>query len=45
MAHLLAKGSPIVKNLGQYYRECLRQELQTAGFELRDVNREKSFMS
>jgi len=43
MAHLLAKGSPIVKNLGQYYRECLRQELQTAGFELRNVNREKSF--
>ena len=43
VAHLLQKNSPIIKSLGQYYRESLRQELQKSGFELRDTDREKSF--
>jgi conjugative relaxase-like TrwC/TraI family protein len=33
---LLAKGSPIVKNLGQFYRQSLKEELENAGFKLRD---------
>jgi len=33
---LLAKGSPIIKNLGQFYRQSLKEELEKAGFELRD---------
>lgn len=43
VAHLFKKNSPIIKSLGQYYRESLKQELQKAGFELRNVDREKSF--
>lgn len=42
-AHLLKKGSPIIKNLGQFYRESLKEELQKAGFELRDTNKSESF--
>lgn len=42
-ADLLKKGSPIIKNLGQFYREALKHELQKAGFELRDVDKSKSF--
>lgn len=43
MAHLLQKNSPIIKSLGQYYRESLKVELHKAGFELRDVDRGQSF--
>ena len=43
MAHLLQKNSPIIKSLGQYYRESLKEELRKAGFELRDVDRGQSF--
>ena len=42
-AHLLKKGSPIIKNIGQFYRESLKAELVKAGFELRDVDKSKSF--
>lgn len=42
-ADLLKKNSPIIKSLGQFYRESLKQELQKAGFELRDTDQEKSF--
>lgn len=39
----LKKGSPIIKSLGQFYREALKNELESAGFGLRDVDRDKSF--
>ncbi len=42
-SNFLKKGSPIVKNLGQFYRECLKEELITNGFELRDIDKQKSF--
>lgn len=42
-ADILKKNSPIIKSLGQFYRESLKQELQKAGFELRDTVREQSF--
>ncbi|OHD99627.1 MAG: hypothetical protein A2W82_05455 [Sulfurimonas sp. RIFCSPLOWO2_12_36_12] len=42
-SHLLKKNSPIIKNLGQFYRESLKKELQKAGFELRDTDKSKSF--
>ena len=42
-SHMLKKNSPIIKNLGQFYRESLKSELQKAGFELRDVVKSKSF--
>lgn len=41
--NFLKKGSPIIKNLGKFYRESLRVELQSAGFELRDTDRSNSF--
>jgi len=40
---LLAKGSPVVKNLGQFYRQSLKEELEKAGFELRDKDVENCF--
>jgi len=43
VAELLKKNSPIIKSLGQFYRESLKQELQKVGFELRDTDQEKSF--
>ena len=42
-SNFLKKGSPIIKNLGQFYRESLKEELITNGFELRDIDRQKSF--
>jgi len=42
-SNLLKKGSPIIKNLGQFYRECLKEELITGGFGIRDTDRQKSF--
>lgn len=42
-SHLLKKGSPIIHNLGQFYRESLKNELQKAGFEIRDIDKSKSF--
>jgi len=40
---LLKKKSPIIKNLGQFYRQSLKAELEKAGFELRDVDKKESF--
>jgi len=40
---LFAKKNKIVKNLGQFYRENLRQNLENAGFKLRDKDIENSF--
>jgi len=40
---LLKKKSPIIKNLGQFYRQSLKTELEKVGFELRDVNKKESF--
>jgi len=42
-SNLLKKNSPIIQSLGQFYRENLKSELQKAGFELRDVDKSKSF--
>lgn len=43
VSHLLKKNSPIIKSLGQYYRESLKQELKKVDFELRNTDQEKSF--
>lgn len=43
VSHLLKKNSPIIKSLGQYYRESLREELKKVDFELRNTDTEKSF--
>jgi len=40
---LLKKGSNTVKNLGQFYRQALKDELQKNGLELRDTDKEQSF--
>ena len=40
---LLKKNSPIIINLGQYYRENLKQELLNLGFKLRDVDKKQCF--
>lgn len=43
-SHLLKKGeAALSKSVGQFYREALKNELQKAGFELRDVDKSKSF--
>ncbi len=43
MASLLKRGSPIVKNLGKYYRQLLKQELQKAGIEIETTNKKENF--
>ena len=43
MSKLLKKGSPIIKNIGLYYRQNLKQELQKQGFELRETDKDKCF--
>jgi len=40
---LLKKGSPIIKNLGKYYRESLKEELHQAGFTTRVKDKEQGF--
>ena len=43
MSTLLKKRSPIVKNLGKYYRQVLKQELQKAGVDIRVTNQKENF--
>jgi len=43
MASLLKKGNPIVKNIGKYYRQILKQELQKAGIEIEITNKKENF--
>ncbi len=43
MSSLLKPGSPIVKNLGKYYRQVLKQELQKAGVEIRVTDQKENF--
>ena len=43
MSSLYKKGSPIVKNLGKYYRQVLKQELQKSGFEIKMTNKKENF--
>ncbi len=42
-SNLLKKGSKIVKNLGQFYRQSLKEELLKNGLELRETNQKESF--
>lgn len=43
-SHLLQKGqAALSQSVGQFYREALKNELQKLGFELRDVDKSKSF--
>ncbi|MDD2653377.1 MAG: MobF family relaxase [Sulfurimonas sp.] len=43
-SHLLQKGqAALSQSVGQFYREALKNELQKAGFEIRDVDKSKSF--
>lgn len=43
-SHLLQKGqAALSQSVGQFYREALKNELQKVGFELRDVDKSKSF--
>ncbi|MDD3856377.1 MobF family relaxase [Sulfurimonas sp.] len=43
-SHLLQKGqAALSQSVGQFYRESLKEELKKAGFELRDVDKSKSF--
>jgi conjugative relaxase-like TrwC/TraI family protein len=43
-SHLLQKGqAALSQSVGQFYREALKNELQKAGFELRDVDKSQSF--
>ncbi|MEA2017533.1 MAG: MobF family relaxase, partial [Campylobacterota bacterium] len=42
-SQLLKKNSPIIKNLGQFYRQNLKDELVKAGFSLRDIDKSQSF--
>jgi len=42
-SNFLKKGSKVVKNIGQFYRQNLKQELMKAGFELRDVDLKRNF--
>ena len=39
----LKKKSPIIKNLGKFYRQSLKTELEKAGFELRDTSKKDVF--
>lgn len=43
MSTLLKEGSPIVKNIGKYYRQLLKQELQKAGIEIEITNKKENF--
>lgn len=40
---LFKKGSPLIKNIGQYYRNILQQELSKKSFYLRVVDKSQSF--
>ena len=42
-SNLLKKNSPIVKNLGQYYRNILKDELEKQGFDLRIKDKKQCF--
>jgi|AMQJ01.1.fsa_nt_gi conjugative relaxase-like TrwC/TraI family protein len=38
-----SEDNPFIKNIGKLYREILRENLEKAGFELRDTDRSQSF--
>jgi conjugative relaxase-like TrwC/TraI family protein len=40
---ILKKNSPTIKNIGQYYRFKLKEELEKAGFEIRNTNSKEVF--
>ena len=43
LSKILKKNSPIIKNIGQYYRNVLKTELIEKGFGLRDTDKTQSF--
>jgi conjugative relaxase-like TrwC/TraI family protein len=43
MSTLLQENSPIVKNIGKYYRQVLKQELLKAGVDVRVTNQKENF--